>query len=124
MKRPSNSRVPVSPRHRISLSLLLALALSQTLIAGCVVRGHREGVAPAPDQPDDCPYPLHGFNEVPVMNLPLEARCKNYNGGSCVCASTISCMQPFSRGSATRLFNGTSRTPLRVRRRCSFWSDR
>ena len=27
------------------------------------------------------------------MNLPLEARCKNYAGGSCVCASTISLLR-------------------------------
>ncbi|MGH7136777.1 MAG: hypothetical protein ACREHD_13625 [Pirellulales bacterium] len=27
------------------------------------------------------------------MNLPEEARCKNYGGGSCVCASTISLLR-------------------------------
>ncbi|HET6878669.1 MAG TPA: hypothetical protein VFI31_00770 [Pirellulales bacterium] len=31
--------------------------------------------------------------EHPTMNLPLEARCKNYGGGSCVCASTISLLR-------------------------------
>lgn len=31
--------------------------------------------------------------ERPVMNLPENARCKNYNGGSCVCASTISLLR-------------------------------
>lgn len=32
-------------------------------------------------------------SEHPVMNLPEDARCKNYNGGSCVCASTISLLR-------------------------------
>ena len=31
--------------------------------------------------------------EKPVMNLPLEARCRNYGGVSCVCASTISLLR-------------------------------
>lgn len=31
--------------------------------------------------------------EIPAVNLPLEWRCKNYNGGSCVCASTISVLR-------------------------------
>lgn len=31
--------------------------------------------------------------ERPVMNLPLDARCRNYGGGSCVCASTISLLR-------------------------------
>jgi hypothetical protein len=31
--------------------------------------------------------------EHPAMNLPPEARCRNYAGGSCVCASTISLLR-------------------------------
>jgi hypothetical protein len=31
--------------------------------------------------------------EHPTMNLPPEARCRNYGGGSCVCASTISLLR-------------------------------
>jgi hypothetical protein len=31
--------------------------------------------------------------ESPVMNLPVDARCRNYGGGSCVCASTISLLR-------------------------------
>lgn len=31
--------------------------------------------------------------EGPAVNLPVESRCRNYNGGSCVCASTISVLR-------------------------------
>ncbi len=89
MKRHVRPRVSPSPRLRVTFLLLLAPPVAFS--SGCVVRGGSEAVAP--DVPDDCPYPLHGFDEIPVMNLPLEARCKNYNGGSCVCASTISCLR-------------------------------
>jgi hypothetical protein len=31
--------------------------------------------------------------ERPAVDLPVESRCRNYNGGSCVCASTISVLR-------------------------------
>jgi hypothetical protein len=31
--------------------------------------------------------------EAPAVDLPVESRCRNYNGGSCVCASTISVLR-------------------------------
>jgi hypothetical protein len=49
--------------------------------------GHRLGSAPA------TAHVLHVSPERPVMNLPMEARCRNYGGGSCVCASTISLLR-------------------------------
>ncbi|HUY37086.1 MAG TPA: hypothetical protein VMV69_30505 [Pirellulales bacterium] len=43
------------------------------------------------------------------MNLPLAARCENYDGGSCVCAATISCLRWQGRDDLAR----------KVRRICS-----
>jgi len=31
--------------------------------------------------------------ELPAVDLPLESRCRNYSGGSCVCASTINVLR-------------------------------
>lgn len=74
------------------LSLVVACALA---CGGCKVKS---GGKPCPDgqckpvvqETTYTPVPLA---EVPVMNLPVASRMRNYNSGSCVCASTISCLR-------------------------------
>ena len=70
---------------------------SMCLFAGCQVR---DDCSPRRDCPDGrCPANsayrgTHStFDEHPVMNLPVAARCRNYAGGSCVIASTISLLR-------------------------------
>lgn len=67
-----------------------ALALS----SGCRIKtdnGCPDGVCPQPNGTTE--HRAVPAREVPVMNLPEHARCRNYNGGSCVCASTISALR-------------------------------
>jgi hypothetical protein len=49
---------------------------------------------------------LH-FSETPVVNLPLHARCRNYAGGSCVIASTVSLFRWQGRDDLADLFRRT-----------------
>lgn len=109
---PTRAYAPMA----IPIALSLALMAFLLMLCGCTVREeprpnvNRRHVdvqvdvdvrRPRPVCPD-CPLRRAGCDcgcvggcdcdqcEHPVMNLPQDARCKNYNGGSCVCASTIS----------------------------------
>ena len=44
------------------------------------------------------------ISETPVVNLPLHARCRNYAGGSCVIASTVSLFRWQGRDDLAELF--------------------
>ncbi|HUY88905.1 MAG TPA: hypothetical protein VMV10_09240 [Pirellulales bacterium] len=44
------------------------------------------------------------LSETPVVNLPLHARCRNYAGGSCVIASTVSLFRWQGRDDLADLF--------------------
>lgn len=48
--------------------------------------------------------PTLQFSETPVVNLPLNARCRNYAGGSCVIASTVSLFRWQGRDDLADLF--------------------
>ncbi len=48
--------------------------------------------------------PTLRFSETPVVNLPLHARCRNYAGGSCVIASTVSLFRWQGRDDLADLF--------------------
>ena len=73
------------------MRFILCAALA-AFVPGCAVTITDSGVAPL--NADRCPVPIVRPDELPIMNLPLEARQKNYGtGGSCVCASTISCLR-------------------------------
>ena len=78
--------------------------LSLCLFTGCQVREDRSSRHDCPD--GRCPTqfriprsafrtstPLGASPEHPVVNLPPAARCRNYAGGSCVIASTISLLR-------------------------------
>ncbi|HEX5443715.1 MAG TPA: hypothetical protein VFW87_07800 [Pirellulales bacterium] len=72
--------------------------LSLCLFAACRVRDDRPTRRDCPD--GRCPAQDHTLRsafrtggEHPVMNLPPAARCRNYAGGSCVIASTISLLR-------------------------------
>ena len=49
-------------------------------------------------------HPTLRFSETPVVNLPLHARCRNYAGGSCVIASTVSLFRWQGRDDLADLF--------------------
>jgi hypothetical protein len=53
---------------------------------------------------EDCPFPIAAWREVPVVNLPQHARCRNYAGGSCVIASTVSLFRWQGRDDLAELF--------------------
>ena len=71
--------------------------LSLCLFAACQVRDDGPSRRDCPD--GRCPsnsvlrIPHSAFEEHPVMNLPSAARCRNYAGGSCVIASTVSLLR-------------------------------
>lgn len=69
----------------------LSTAVLAACLSGCVISDGEQTTFN--DGAHDCPVAITPASEIPVMNLPVEARCKNYNGGSCVCASTISCLR-------------------------------
>lgn len=48
--------------------------------------------------------PAMRISETPVVNLPLHARCRNYAGGSCVIASTVSLFRWQGRDDLADLF--------------------
>lgn len=79
-------------------------------LAGCSIGNPSRPARPVV-RPDvaHAPYPTVRPAEVPVMNLPLSARQRNYNGGSCVCASTISALR----------WQGQDELAQRVREACS-----
>ncbi|HEX5106213.1 MAG TPA: hypothetical protein VFV87_20480 [Pirellulaceae bacterium] len=65
-------------------ALLLLTTLAATCAAGCEVEFTlSEGDVPRPQ-----PAPTPRVVEVPVANLPVSLRVRNYKGGSCVHAST------------------------------------
>jgi hypothetical protein len=53
---------------------------------------------------DRCPFPTAAWREVPVVNLPRHARCRNYAGGSCVIASMASLLRWQGRDDLAELF--------------------
>jgi hypothetical protein len=73
------------------------------LLAGCRVS---ERSSPRRDCPDGkCPRAAAA--EHPVVNLPSAARCRNYAGGSCVIASTVSLLRWQGRDELADLFRRT-----------------
>jgi hypothetical protein len=102
----------------VYFAIVIAAAFIATLITGCTVREERAPQARRNINVDvdvnlrrPCP-PGHvcprderlrrsiglpdsaGLStELPAVDLPLDSRCRNYGGGSCVCASTISVLR-------------------------------
>ena len=82
-------------------------------VAGCRVQGPARKcpdgsctVARRTMENEDCPFPIAAWREVPVVNLPQHARCRNYAGGSCVIASTVSLFRWQGRDDLAELFRG------------------
>jgi hypothetical protein len=80
-------------------------------MAGCRVQGPARKcpdgsctVARRTTENEDRPFPTAAWREVPVVNLPQHARCRNYAGGSCVIASTVSLFRWQGRDDLAELF--------------------
>lgn len=70
------------------------LLLSLLGLTGCALEIKEPDAQPSQTCPTgECPYPTVTAAEVPTVNLPLEARQKNWGGGSCVHASTVMCLR-------------------------------
>lgn len=113
----------------IGLVVCLSLAAAVLFGGGCAVREDCPTCRPAANRrvdvrvevnrrprraedslpPSGMQYRLLRAAEHPAMNLPARARQKNYDGGSCVCASTISLLR----------WAGRDDLAERVRRICS-----
>jgi hypothetical protein len=86
--------------------------LAVALTGGCRVKESRRPSCPdgacieagGLTTSDACPFPSAAWQEVPVVNLPQQARCRNYAGGSCVIASTVSLFRWQGRDDLAELF--------------------
>lgn len=101
------------PLHLIDLLALQAIAaivLCCLALAGCRVnqpdRDCPDGKCPAQNSwnPEPATWNLATWRECPVVNLPEHARCRNYAGGSCVIASTVSLFRWQGRDDLADLF--------------------
>lgn len=75
----------------------VAVVVIAAACCGCKVKSNRPtcpgGACPARQSAEVIPYRTVPLGEVPVMNLPLSARQRNWGGGSCVHASTVMCLR-------------------------------